>query len=141
MKTVTWVEDREMKTRQRGVALYLIDKLALRAGSEKEENETANSVGCCSLRVGHITLHQQKGGQEFMVEFDFLGKDSIRYYNEVFKNLKIFMENKEPDDDVFDRINTTYLNKHLNQSMLGLTAKNLQRFHHSARAAQQAHLC
>ncbi|CAB1349726.1 unnamed protein product [Coregonus sp. 'balchen'] len=88
----------------------ILSVLALRAGSEKEENETANSVGCCSLRVGHITLHQQKGGQEFMVEFDFLGKDSIRYYNEVFKNLKIFMENKEPDDDVFDRINPRTFN-------------------------------
>ena len=45
-----------------------------------------------------------------MVEFDFLGKDSIRYYNlvpvekQVFKNLKIFMENKEPGDDLFDRL-------------------------------------
>ena len=49
-------------------------------------------------------------GKEYMVEFDFLGKDSIRYYNkvpvekQVFKNLKLFMENKEPGDDLFDRL-------------------------------------
>lgn len=58
-------------------------KLALRAGNEKEEGETADTVGCCSLRVEHITLHEQLDGSECVVEFDFLGKDSIRYYNKV----------------------------------------------------------
>lgn len=58
-------------------------KLALRAGNEKEEGETADTVGCCSLRVEHITLHPQLDGSECVVEFDFLGKDSIRYYNKV----------------------------------------------------------
>lgn len=58
-------------------------KLALRAGNEKEEGETADTVGCCSLRVEHITLHEKLEGNECVVEFDFLGKDSIRYYNKV----------------------------------------------------------
>ncbi|XP_019897155.1 DNA topoisomerase I, mitochondrial isoform X2 [Esox lucius] len=136
-------KNREMKIRQRGVALYFIDKLALRAGNEKEEGETADTVGCCSLRVEHITLHEEKGGQEFVVEFDFLGKDSIRYYNEVpvesrvFRNLKLFMENKDPEDDLFDRINTIYLNKHLNQSMPGLTAKVFRTFNASTTLQDQ----
>ena len=59
------------------------NKLALRAGNEKEEGESADTVGCCSLRVEHITLHEQLEGSECVVEFDFLGKDSIRYYNKV----------------------------------------------------------
>lgn len=52
--------------------------------------------------------------QENVVVFDFLGKDSIRYYNEVpvekrvFKNLKLFMENKQGQDDLFDRLNVRY---------------------------------
>jgi DNA topoisomerase-1 len=58
-------------------------QLALRAGNEKEEGETADTVGCCSLRVEHISLHPELDGQEYVVEFDFLGKDSIRYYNKV----------------------------------------------------------
>lgn len=58
-------------------------QLALRAGNEKEEGETADTVGCCSLRVEHIKLHPKLDGQEHVVEFDFLGKDSIRYYNKV----------------------------------------------------------
>lgn len=58
-------------------------KLALRAGNEKEEGESADTVGCCSLRVEHITLHEELEGSKYVVEFDFLGKDSIRYYNKV----------------------------------------------------------
>lgn len=58
-------------------------QLALRAGNEKEEGETADTVGCCSLRVEHITLHDTLDGEKCVVEFDFLGKDCIRYYNKV----------------------------------------------------------
>ena len=49
-------------------------------------------------------------GKENVVEFDFLGKDSIRYYNwipverQVFKNLNLFVRDKQPSDDLFDRL-------------------------------------
>ena len=49
------LKSKEMRIRQRAVALYFIDKLALRAGHEKEEGETADTVGCCSLRVEHVS--------------------------------------------------------------------------------------
>ncbi len=45
-----------------------------------------------------------------VVEFDFLGKDSIRYYNRVpvekrvFKNLRHFVNEKVGGDDLFDRL-------------------------------------
>ena len=48
-------KSKEMRVRQRGVAMYFIDKLALRAGHEKEEGESADTVGCCSLRYEHIS--------------------------------------------------------------------------------------
>ncbi|XP_029910003.1 DNA topoisomerase I, mitochondrial [Myripristis murdjan] len=137
------LKSKQMGTRQRAVALYFIDKLALRAGNEKEEGETADTVGCCSLRVEHITLHEQLDGNECVVEFDFLGKDSIRYYNKVpvirkvFKNLKLFMENKEPGDDMFDRLNTNMLNKHLSSLMMGLTAKVFRTYNASITLQQQ----
>lgn len=73
---VDW-KSKEMKIRQRAVALYFIDKLALRAGNEKDEDQ-ADTVGCCSLRVEHIKLHEAKDDKEYVVVFDFLGKDSIR---------------------------------------------------------------
>ncbi|GAB1299460.1 DNA topoisomerase I, mitochondrial [Apodemus speciosus] len=108
----------EMKKRQLAVALYFIDKLAppsnslaLRTGNEKEEGETADTVGCCSLRVEHVRLHAPSaGGQGHVVELDFLGKDSIRYKNHVtveklvFQNLEHFMEDKDPKDNLFDAL-------------------------------------
>ncbi|RZF33097.1 hypothetical protein LSTR_LSTR009826 [Laodelphax striatellus] len=120
-----YIEDwksKEMRIRQRA--------LALRAGNEKDEDQ-ADTVGCCSLRVEHIKLLPECNGKEYVVVFDFLGKDSIRYYNEVpvekrvFKNLQLFMENKKEGDDLFDRLNTMILNKHLNELMDGLSAKIL----------------
>lgn len=136
-------KSKEMRIRQRSVALYFIDKLALRAGNEKEEGETADTVGCCSLRVEHIKLSPEKDGQEFVVEFDFLGKDSIRYYNQVpvekrvFKNLQLFMDGKQPEDDLFDRLNTAILNKHLQELMDGLTAKVFRTYNASITLQQQ----
>ncbi|XP_072184278.1 DNA topoisomerase I, mitochondrial isoform X2 [Excalfactoria chinensis] len=136
-------KSKEVKKRQRAVALYFIDKLALRAGNEKEEGETADTVGCCSLRVEHIKLHSKLDGQEHVVEFDFLGKDSIRYYNKVsvekpvFKNLQLFMKNKDPGDDLFDRLSTAVLNKHLQKLMNGLTAKVFRTYNASITLQEQ----
>ncbi|NXO54647.1 TOP1M topoisomerase, partial [Aramus guarauna] len=136
-------KSKEMKKRQRAVALYFIDKLALRAGNEKEEGETADTVGCCSLRVEHIKLHPKLDGQEHVVEFDFLGKDSIRYYNKVsveklvFKNLELFMKNKDPGDDLFDRLNTSILNRHLQSLMDGLSAKVFRTYNASITLQEQ----
>lgn len=120
-----------MFDRQLATAIYFIDVLALRAGNEKGEEE-ADTVGCCSLRCEHVTLEPP----HFIV-FDFLGKDSIRYYNrvqvteQVFKNIKLFKENKEDDDTLFDRVETPKLNKHLQSYMKGLTAKVFRTFNAS----------
>ncbi len=95
-----------MADRQRATAMYLIDKFALRAGNEKDTENEAETVGCCSLKYEHVTLQEPN-----TVIFDFLGKDSIRFYNEfvvdrqVFKNLKMFKKApKEDGDDIFDRL-------------------------------------
>jgi DNA topoisomerase-1 len=53
-----------MRVRQRAVALYFIDKLALRAGNEKDTDEAADTVGCCSLRCEHVTLHEEDDGHK-----------------------------------------------------------------------------
>lgn len=94
-----------MSERQKATAVYLIDQFALRAGNEKGEDE-ADTVGCCSLKFEHVTLKPPN-----TVIFDFLGKDSIRFYDEVevdpqvFKNLKIFKKPpKREGDEIFDRL-------------------------------------
>lgn len=95
-----------MAQRQRATAMYLIDNLALRAGNEKDTDNEADTVGCCSLKYEHITLSPPD-----QVTFDFLGKDSIRYNEtahvspQVFKNLKLFKKSPKSDgDDLFDRL-------------------------------------
>jgi len=103
--------------------MYFIDRLALRAGNEKGEDE-ADTVGCCSLRCEHVTLEPPH-----FVIFDFLGKDSIRYYNrvevdeQVFKSIRVFKGGKDDSDMLFDRVETPKLNKYLQSYMKGLTAK------------------
>jgi DNA topoisomerase I len=113
-----------MADRQKATAVYLIDQFALRAGNEKGEDE-ADTVGCCSLKFEHVSLKPPT-----TVIFDFLGKDSIRFYDEVevdpqvFKNLVIFKKSpKKEGDEIFDRLTTSALNKHLANYMPGLTAK------------------
>ncbi|KAG8989889.1 DNA topoisomerase 1 [Tulasnella sp. JGI-2019a] len=124
--------------RQRATAMYFIDKLALRAGNEKGEDE-ADTVGCCSLRYEHITLNPPNE-----LIFDFLGKDSIRYFKtvevdlQVFKNIRLFkMDNKQEGDALFDRVNTSTLNKHLQSYMKGLTAKVFRTYNASITFQQQ----
>ncbi|XGW19793.1 hypothetical protein V3C99_003547 [Haemonchus contortus] len=140
--TADW-KSKEMRVRQRAVALYFIDKLALRAGNEKDVDEAADTVGCCSLRCEHIKLYEKLDDKEYVVEFDFLGKDSIRYFNQVpvekrvFKNLQLFMDNKEPGDDLFDRLDTASLNEHLRSLMDGLTVKVFRTYNASITLQQQ----
>ena len=77
------MEDNNQENRQLGVATYLVDKLALRVGNEKGEDE-ADTVGCCSLRVEHIIVEDD----DYIV-LDFLGKDSMRYYNRIKVDAKV----------------------------------------------------
>jgi DNA topoisomerase-1 len=99
-----------MADRQRATAMYLIDRFALRAGNEKDTENEAETVGCCSLKYEHITLPEPG-----IVVFDFLGKDSIRFYNrvevdrQVWKNLKMFKKPpKQAGDDIFDRLTVSH---------------------------------
>ena len=122
---------KDQNIRQVATALYFIDNLALRVGNEKGEDE-ADTVGVTSLRVEHIKIIEQN-----VIELDFLGKDSIRYKNKVivndlaFKNIKEFIENKKPSDQLFDRVKANFLNEYLQTFMKDLTAKVFRTFNAS----------
>jgi len=109
--------------KQRATAMWVIDHLALRVGNDKGEDQ-ADTVGCCSLRIEHIKLHEPA-----TIEFDFLGKDSMPYRNKVevdplvYANFAEFLKGKKAGDDVFDRLSPPQLNAHLQSLMKGLTAK------------------
>jgi DNA topoisomerase-1 len=136
-KLVDSVEEK----RQLGVATYLIDKLALRVGNEKADDE-ADTVGCCSLRVEHIKIEE-----ESKVTFDFLGKDSMRYFNtvevdpKIHENIKKFVKGKDKKDDLFDLINASKLNDYLKSLMDGLSAKVFRTFNASITLQKELDKC
>jgi DNA topoisomerase-1 len=119
----------DIRERQIGTALYLIDKLAIRVGTEKSDSEV---VGCTTLETQHIELKEK-----FHIRLSFLGKDSIPYDKEiqvdeiVYNNLNDFKMNKEKNEQIFDKISAIDLNKYLNDLMDGLTAKVFRTYNSS----------
>ncbi|XP_055960562.1 pentatricopeptide repeat-containing protein At5g50280, chloroplastic-like [Mercurialis annua] len=105
--------------KQIAVVTYHIDKLALRAGNEKDDDE-ADTVGCCTLKVANVECISGSHN----LKFDFLGKDSIRYENtvevkpEVYDAIGTFQKGKKQNDDLFDKLE---LIAHLKELMPGLT--------------------
>ncbi len=112
-----------LKTKQIATAFYFIDKFALRVGNEKGKDET-DTVGVTSLRVEHVDLLENN-----TISLDFLGKDSVRYYNkltvepDVYKNIIEFVKDKAKNEQIFDLIVSNDINKYLQQFMKNLTAK------------------
>ncbi|MBD3405956.1 MAG: DNA topoisomerase I [Candidatus Lokiarchaeota archaeon] len=66
----------DSKVRMIAAACYLIDRLSLRVGDEKDPDE-ADTVGATTLRVEHLTF------LDGVVKFDFLGKDSVPWHKEL----------------------------------------------------------
>mmetsp|Transcript_18049 Transcript_18049/g.44910 ORF Transcript_18049/g.44910 Transcript_18049/m.44910 type:complete len:737 (-) Transcript_18049:257-2467(-) len=151
-KTDLKSKDKEIK--QLATATWVIDRLALRVGGEKDTDEEADTVGCCSLRVEHLHFDpNNEGGDNKEIELEFLGKDSMLFkqtidfgasmYNEnsgmgdkVYANLKSFCSKKKKTEEVFDSINPTMLNNHLKQFMDGLSAK-VFRTYNASRTLQE----
>ena len=132
---------KDMAERQMGTAMWVIDRLALRVGGEKDTEEEADTVGCCSLRVEHLHFDPNDEGEGNMeIELEFLGKDSMLFKQTinfgsdlytanygmgeaVYKNFQIFCKKKKPSDEVFETLTPPILNNHLKEIMDGLTAK------------------
>ncbi len=115
---------RELKKRKLATVAYLIERLAMRVGDEKDEDE-ADTVGASTLRTEHVRLEEDR------LEFDFLGKDSVRWQRTlsidsdmiVLQNFRRFMKGKKPSDQIFDGVSSEAVNRFLVGAMPGLTAK------------------
>lgn len=120
MKKMTSTSELEA---QLGTATYLIDKLALRVGNEKGEDE-ADTVGWCSLRVEHVKVESDN-----KIVLDFLGKDSMRFFQTVTVDpiahaaIWRFIKGKKPEEDLFHLINASRLNDYLKELLPFLSAK------------------
>lgn len=125
-------DPRDAKRRQVATVAYLIDRLAMRVGDEKDEDE-ADTVGASTLRVEHVTIGEDK------IDFDFLGKDSVRWEKTLpiesshdkwlARNLAEFSKNKKPSDQIFPDITSARVNHFLKKVMPGLSAKVFRTFH------------
>lgn len=119
------MESKDLKQRMVATTCFLIYKLAMRVGDEKDPEE-ADTVGASTLRVEHIKLNGRA------IEFDFLGKDSVRWQKSidldgrdqvVYKNMQEFIKGKKPTDLVFSGITSRTVNAFFGSIMKGLTGK------------------
>ena len=129
----------EINQKKIATVSYLIFKLAMRVGDEKDPEES-DTVGASTLRVEHIKF-PESDGQHF-IEFNFLGKDSVPWQKTLsvdsqdtkglYDNLKLFMKGKQPGSQIFDGITSSKVNAFLRsidpKSVPGLTAKVFRTF-------------
>ena len=116
---------KDPKKRNVATACYLIYRTAMRVGDEKDPDE-ADTVGATTLRKEHIKITSDA------IEFDFLGKDSVRWQETVKavgddkqfqENLKKLIEKKKPNEEIFHNITSRDVNKYFSGIVKGVTAK------------------
>lgn len=125
IKDIIVKDMKDEKKRKIATACYLIYRTAMRVGDEKDSDE-ADTVGATTLRKEHIKITANT------IEFDFLGKDSVRWQETVqakghdkqfHENLEKLVEKKNPKDEIFDGITSRHVNAYYSEIVEGLTAK------------------
>jgi DNA topoisomerase-1 len=115
------LESEDVKRRKIATVCYLIDKLKIRVGDEKDPDE-ADTVGASTLRKEHVQING-----DGTVSFNFLGKDSVPHIfttklpDKVIENLKEFSENSE--SALFNGVRSSHVSEFLDEVMTGLSAK------------------
>ena len=126
------LDSRNERERQVATVCYLIDRLGMRVGDEKDEDE-ADTVGASTLRVEHVKLEGDT------VEFDFLGKDSVQWRKRdspsaaVIRNLDQFTRGKSPELEIFHNVSSSMVNEFLSSIVPGVTAKVFRTYHATAK--------
>ena len=119
------MKNKDPKISRISTVCYLIYRTAMRVGDEKDPDE-ADTVGATTLRKEHINITDNT------IEFDFLGKDSVRWQETVKaegndkqfqENLKKLIQNKKPKDEIFEDITSRHVNAYYSSIVNGLTAK------------------
>jgi len=119
----------DTKRRKIATICFIIDKLKIRVGDEKDPDE-ADTVGASTLRPEHIKLNG-----DGTVTFNFLGKDSIPHVftvglpNNVIRNIKEFSANAK--STLFDGIGSKHVSEFLDEVMIGLSAKVFRTYYAS----------
>jgi DNA topoisomerase I len=128
------INSKDLNQRKIATVCYLILKLAMRVGDEKDKDE-ADTVGASTLRVEHIKF-PEKDNKKF-IELNFLGKDSVPWQKTLeinsedtkglYQNIQLFIKDKGHNTEIFDNINSSKVNAFLRKidpkNVPGLTAK------------------
>ena len=115
------LESDDLKRRKTATVCFLIDKLKIRVGDEKDPDE-ADTVGASTLRKEHIKING-----DGTVSFNFLGKDSVPHIfttklpDNVIRNLEEFSSNTE--SALFEGVGSSQVSEFLDEVMTGLSAK------------------
>lgn len=113
----------DKEKRQLATAVYLLDELAIRPGTEKDEAKEAGTLGLTTLKCNNISF---EGDNE--IKIDFIGKSSIQYTKKfkvpdiVYKNLTTLCKGKKKSE-IFPDVNAISLNSYLKELLPGITAK------------------
>jgi len=111
--------------KQLATAVYLLDTLAIRPGTEKDEAKEAGTQGLTTLKCGNIKFLKSN-----QISIEFIGKSSI-LFTKTFEVKKVVYDNlqelckstKGKDKKIFPDINDVSLNDYLKTLLPGLTAK------------------
>jgi len=118
-----------LKRRKTATVCFLIDRLKIRVGDEKDPDE-ADTIGASTLRPEHI--HSNDDGT---VSFNFLGKDSVPHIfkvklpENVIRNLKEFAANAK--STLFDGVRSKHVSEFLDEVITGLSAKVFRTYYAS----------
>ncbi len=126
------MSSRNERERKIATVSYLIDRLGMRVGDEKDEDE-ADTVGATTLRVEHLKITDTR------IEFDFLGKDSVKWIKFIenpekvlVRNLTEFVSGKTAGDEIFDDVTSANVNGFFSNIVSGLSAKVFRTYHATA---------
>jgi DNA topoisomerase-1 len=128
------INSKDVNQRKIATVCYLILKLAMRVGDEKDKDE-ADTVGASTLRIEHIKFPERD--KKKFIELNFLGKDSVPWQKTLeinsedtkglYQNIQLFMKDKGHNSEIFDNINSSKVNAFLRKidpkNVPGLTAK------------------
>ena len=111
-------------TIQCAVAVYFLDRLAIRPGAEKDEKEESDTVGLTTLKCENIKFLTDNN-----IELKFVGKSSIEFQKKfkidfkVYNILKELCKSTDGKSEIFKYVSADVLNDYLKKIVPDLTAK------------------
>lgn len=122
-KIEKWIDKGLEDDKQESLIAWLILRTGIRVGHDKAEEIDNGTVGASTLLVKNVSMNGTT------LRLDFLGKDSVRYMNEidvpqiVADRITQNLNGKKPTDKIFDKASAGTVNAFLQECIPYCTAK------------------